>query len=57
MPNGKATIKQSEITRALKAAKEAGLDVARYDIDRDGRIRVFTVADQEGIVVNDWDRL
>lgn len=41
MARGACTFKQSDITKALKAAKDAGIPVARYEIDRDGRIVVL----------------
>lgn len=36
-----ATFKQSDITRAVKAAKAAGLDVARIEVQPDGTISVI----------------
>ena len=50
---------ESELTRALKAARKAGIEVARFEIDNDGkRIVVFagkaTDAGQE-IGHNPWD--
>jgi hypothetical protein len=40
-PRGPSTFKQNDITRALKAALAAGIDVAGVEIDRDGKIRVI----------------
>ena len=33
--------KQIDVTRALKGAKAAGMDVAKVEIDKDGRIVVI----------------
>jgi hypothetical protein len=33
--------KQIDVTRALKGAKAAGVDVAKVEIDKDGRIVVI----------------
>jgi hypothetical protein len=35
------TIRQSDVTRALKAAAAAGISVQRYEIDAAGKIVVF----------------
>jgi hypothetical protein len=43
MANKSASVTQAEITRALRAAKEAGLEVAGYEVDpSSGKVRVFT---------------
>jgi len=33
---------QGDITRAVKGAVKAGLNVQRFEVDRDGKIVVFT---------------
>jgi hypothetical protein len=38
----KAKFRQVDVTRALKAARAAGITVARYEIDVDGRIAIFS---------------
>jgi hypothetical protein len=35
-----ATFKQCDVTKALKGAAAAGIDVGRVEIDRDGKIIV-----------------
>jgi hypothetical protein len=40
MPSGSCTFRQIDVTRALKGARKAGVDVARVEIDRDGKITV-----------------
>jgi hypothetical protein len=37
------SVRQADITRALRAAKDAGLEVARYEI-QSGKVIVFTTA-------------
>lgn len=52
-----ATFKQVDLTRALKAALAAGLNVAGYEIAPDGRIIVHTVeTTTETTTSNEWDR-
>jgi hypothetical protein len=38
MGHGSATFKETDLTRALRAARKAGVDVERVEIGRDGRI-------------------
>jgi len=40
MPRAPLTFKQSDLTRALRAARAAGERVSRAEIDRDGKIVV-----------------
>ena len=57
MSRGPHTFKQTDLTRALKGARAAGIDVARVVIDRDGRI-VVEMANGSGeaaIGQNEWD--
>lgn len=42
MSRGPSTFRQSTVTKAIKAAKAAGVEVARIEVDPDGRI-VLTV--------------
>lgn len=45
MARGPATFKQADLTRAVKAARAAGLDVARTEIMPDGTIRLIHSAE------------
>jgi hypothetical protein len=55
-----ASVRQNEITRAIKAAKAAGEEVSKVEIDKDGKI---TVTIGKGTIVTsspdtdslDWD--
>ena len=54
--NKRAKISQAEITRVLKATRDAGLPIAKFEIDPDGSVKVYTIVDTAGEIVNDWDR-
>ena len=53
MPKGVFT--QADLTRAIKPALDLGLSVCRYEIDRNGKIVVFTSEDANQPSKNDWD--
>jgi hypothetical protein len=62
MARGAATFKLSDLTRALKAAKAAGIDPRRITITKDGTIQIDTdvTADNDkptenGRGENPWD--
>jgi hypothetical protein len=42
MSRRQQSFKQDDVTRALRGAVKAGLNVQRYEIDREGKIVVFT---------------
>jgi hypothetical protein len=41
MARGASTFRQRDVTRAIKAAVAAGLDIARVEIDTEGRISII----------------
>jgi hypothetical protein len=56
MSRGQQTFKQGDVTKAIKAAVNAGLSVKRFEVDRDGRIVVITGdAPPSAITGNEWD--
>ena len=60
MARGPCTFKQRDVTAALKSAIAAGLAVARYEIDRQGKIVVFATGDNSTYasatgIPNEWD--
>jgi hypothetical protein len=56
MGHGKATFKQADLTRALRAVEKAGRDVVRAEIARDGRIvLVFKNGEEMLVERNEWD--
>jgi hypothetical protein len=42
MPRGPSTFRQTALTRACKGVQAAGCDVAKVEIDADGKITVTT---------------
>jgi hypothetical protein len=58
MARGPCTFKQRDVTRALRAAVAAGVQVSRFEIDKDGRIIVVTEngsTDDNDVLSNEWD--
>ena len=59
MSRGPCTFKQNDVTRAVKAVVAAGVEVARVEVDKDGRIVV--IASKPGPdasrEANEWDRI
>ena len=53
------TFKQQDVTRALRAAVNAGLEVRQVEIDKDGKIVVVTgkldKPDETEQGTNEWD--
>jgi hypothetical protein len=55
-----STFKQGDVTRAVKGAVAAGVDVAKIEIDAAGKITVVTVRapgiqPDQGDEKNEWD--
>jgi hypothetical protein len=66
MSRGPSIFRQSDVTRAIKGAAAAGVDIAqiaRIEIDKAGKIVIITVngadaRDQPGATeANEWDRV
>ncbi len=55
MANRKAKVTQTEISRALKAARSAGFTVARFEILDDGGLRIFLGEEFAEESANEWD--
>jgi hypothetical protein len=58
MGRGLCIFKQRDITKAVKAVAAAGVEIARIEVDRDGRIVVVAGkhADDDGSIdKNEWD--
>jgi hypothetical protein len=60
MSRGTCTFKQTDVTKAVKAVVAAGVEVARVEVDKDGRIVVIAgkpIAASDGEGTNEWDRI
>jgi hypothetical protein len=51
-----SVFRQQDVTRAFRAAKAAGVRVARVEIDRNGKIVIVTADELEQREGNEWDR-
>jgi hypothetical protein len=57
MARAPSIFRQQDVTRAFRAAKAAGVRVARVEIDRDGKIVIVTADELERREENSWDRV
>jgi hypothetical protein len=60
MGHGRCTFREVDLTRALRAAKKAGADVARAEVARDGKIVLVLKNDGEARSINErneWDEI
>ena len=55
MGHGPATFKETDLTRALRAAQKAGADVMRVEVGRDGRIVLVLKNGDKVPERNEWD--
>jgi hypothetical protein len=56
MARAPSTFRQAEVTKAVRAVRMAGVDIARVEIATDGRIIIFTTAEVQAAVQDDLDR-
>ena len=54
MASRQALVRQADLTRMLKAYRDAGLPVARTEIMPSGKVIIYTTADETG-EPNEWD--
>jgi hypothetical protein len=60
MGRGPCTFKEVDLVRALRAAKKAGIEVVRAEVQRDGKIVLVLNKDGEAlpnIGGNEWDEI
>jgi hypothetical protein len=58
MSRDPCTFKQSDMVRAIKAAVAAGVEIARVEVDKEGKIVIIAGKPGEQIGEgNEWDRL
>jgi len=55
MPNPRAKITQAELTRYLKAYRDADIPIGRTEIAPDGTVVITTATEQVEHFQNDWD--
>ena len=60
MARGPCAFKQRDLMRALRATQAAGIEIARVEINKDGKIVLVTGKQQEGTPgggkdENEWD--
>jgi hypothetical protein len=56
MGHGPCTFREADLTRALNAAKKAGVEVERIEIDRTGKIVLVVGREGETIEASEWDQ-
>jgi hypothetical protein len=56
---GKQYFRESEVRRAIKASKSAGLEIARVEIKPDGSISIVPgkPETEKKLATNEWDEL
>jgi hypothetical protein len=58
MARAPANFRQADVVRALRAAKAAGVDIARIEIDPNGKIVIVTAGEPvDRSEDNAWDRV
>jgi hypothetical protein len=57
MARAPSTFRQLDVKRAVKAVVDAGVDIARVEIDKAGKITIIAlgVEAKDGLKVNEWD--
>jgi hypothetical protein len=60
MTRAPSIFRQQDVTKAIKGATKAGVNIARIEIARDGKIVIITATEAAGIGAgeeNTWDRV
>jgi hypothetical protein len=60
MTRAPSIFRQQDVTKAIKATKAAGVDIARIEIAKDGRIVIITATEAARVGAgeeNSWDRV
>jgi hypothetical protein len=55
MARGPSTFRQRDVTAAIKAARAAGVEVARVEVSTDGRILLVLGEAAKAEDANEWD--
>jgi hypothetical protein len=56
MARGQFTFRKNDLTRAIQAAKAAGLDIAKVELDCSGKITIVAAEASAGGDVDELDR-
>jgi hypothetical protein len=56
MARAPAIFRQSDITRAIRAVRAAGVDKVRIEISKDGQFVIIVGGELEPKEPNEWDR-
>ena len=56
MANRKAIVTQAELTRCLKAHRDAGIPISKTETKQDGTIVVYAMGQDEQSKGNPWDQ-
>jgi hypothetical protein len=59
-PRASSPFKQRDVKRAVKGVVDAGVDIARVEIDMAGKITIITLKAEpngQGREVNEWDSI
>jgi hypothetical protein len=54
MPRGPSTFRQRDVTAAIKAARAAGVEVARVEVSTDGKITLTLGEAEPTEATNPW---
>jgi len=58
MARAKLKFRQTDLTRALKAARAAGVEIARIEMDEHGRpVLVIGMPESQAAEPNEWDEV
>jgi hypothetical protein len=59
VPRARCTFRQRDVTRAIRGARAAGIDVARIEIGNDGKIVILPTqsAAAPETARNEWDEV
>jgi hypothetical protein len=58
MARSPSAFRQQDVTKAIRAAAAAGVNIARIEIDADGKIVIITAPAPGGVgEENEWDRV
>jgi hypothetical protein len=57
LARARLTFRQTDVTRAIKAARAAGVEIARVELDRQGNIVIIPGKASAVIERNEWDEI